>query len=502
MVDKSNLAYKFQEVEKEIDYTYLPDKLKFTSVSLTEVFSNKLRLEANAFNLEAKVAKEVIANNKYGCIKLWSKNGLVETAFHRPRFKRIYVDHKEIPFFQPSNITEVYPRAAKHISKKTDVDFDSLKVKKGMLLMTVSGTIGKVAIAGKKLDNQVFSHDMIRLVGKGKYDTGYIYCYFLTETGQQILQSNNYGAVIKHIEPEHLQNVIIPNAPENIKKEIHELIIESYDLRDLSNDLIDQAEEILYAELQLKPIEELKTEYLDDTKELRNYTTKLSDLKLRMDSSFHIPSTKAILKAIRKSAKEVAFIKDKRITKKIILPGRFKRVYVGKENGIPFFGGKQLLELNPSNIKYLSFDQHSERISAQLFLKENMIAVTCSGTIGKVNIIPKHWENWTLNQHVMRIVPANNSIAGYVFCWLNTEFGKKLITRHTYGSVVDEIDDRHLSKVEIPLLKNVEKQKEINDLVLKANELRYQAHSKEQEAIKKMEEIIENVKLNTRHNKS
>ena len=371
-----------------------------------------------------------------------------------------------------------------------------------MLLMTVSGTIGKVAIAGKKLDNQVFSHDMIRLVGKGKYDTGYIYCYFLTETGQQILQSNNYGAVIKHIEPEHLQNVIIPNAPENIKKEIHELIIESYDLRDLSNDLIDQAEEILYAELQLKPIEELKTEYLDDTKELRNYTTKLSDLKLRMDSSFHIPSTKAILKAIRKSAKEVAFIKDKRITKKIILPGRFKRVYVGKENGIPFFGGKQLLELNPSNIKYLSFDQHSERISAQLFLKENMIAVTCSGTIGKVNIIPKHWENWTLNQHVMRIVPANNSIAGYVFCWLNTEFGKKLITRHTYGSVVDEIDDRHLSKVEIPLLKNVEKQKEINDLVLKANELRYQAHSKEQEAIKKMEEIIENVKLNTRHNKS
>ena len=58
MVDKSNLAYKFQEVEKEIDYTYLPDKLKSTSVSLTEVFSNKLRLEANAFNLEAKVAKE------------------------------------------------------------------------------------------------------------------------------------------------------------------------------------------------------------------------------------------------------------------------------------------------------------------------------------------------------------------------------------------------------------------------------------------------------------
>lgn len=36
MVD-SNLAYKFKEFEQEIDYTYLPDQLKYTSVSLTEI---------------------------------------------------------------------------------------------------------------------------------------------------------------------------------------------------------------------------------------------------------------------------------------------------------------------------------------------------------------------------------------------------------------------------------------------------------------------------------
>ena len=94
----------------------------------------------------------------------------------------------------------------------------------------------------------------------------------------------------------------------------------------------------------------------------------------------------------------------------------------------------------------------------------------------------------------MRIVPASLDIAGYIFCWLNTEFGHRLITRQTYGSVVDEIDHRHLSQVEIPLLKNEKKQKEINDLVLQANELRYQAHLKEQEAIKKMEEIINETK--------
>ena len=100
----SNLAYKFQEVEHEIDYSYLPDQLKYTSISLTEVYNNKLRLEANSFNLEAKAAKEKILGNQFGAINLWSDIGLIGIAFHKPRFKRIYVDRIEIPFFQPSSI--------------------------------------------------------------------------------------------------------------------------------------------------------------------------------------------------------------------------------------------------------------------------------------------------------------------------------------------------------------------------------------------------------------
>jgi type I restriction enzyme, S subunit len=491
MVNNSNLAYKFQEVEKEIDYTYLPEQLKYTSISLTEVFNNKLRLEANAFNLEAKVSKEKILSNSYGVVKLWSDKGLVDKAFHRPRFKRIYVDRKEIPFYQPSSITEVYPKPSKYISAKTDTNLNSLKVKKGMLLMTVSGTIGKVAIAGEKLDNQVFSHDLLRLTGKGSYDTGYIYCFFLTEIGQCILQSNNYGAVIQHIEPEHLQNIVVPNAPELLKKEIHEHVIESYDLRDESNDLIDQAEQILYAELQLKPIEELKTEYFDNTVDLRNYTTKLSDLRLRLDGSYHIPLFASIQNHIRQYSSEIKYLKSQDISSSIILPGRFKRTYVDtEEHGIKFIGGKQMLDLNPASEKFLSKSIHGTRLGKELLLHENCILITRSGTIGKVSLVPKHWENWAANEHIIRVFPKNKEVAGYLFCWLNSDYGYEMIKKHTYGAVVDEIDTNHVGDIPLPILKNEKKQKEINDLVLQANELRYQAHLKEQEAIKKMETII------------
>lgn len=484
-----NLAYKLQP-ESDVESNPLaPDPLKYTSVSLSEVYSNNTRLEASAFNLEAKAAKYKVEHCKYGYVHLWGKDGLVKDAYVRGRFKRIYVEKGEgIPFYQPSSITEVYPKPTKYISENTDVDIKALKVKKGMLLMSVSGTIGKCSIVGRTLDDKVFSHDLLRLTGKNVYDTGYIYAYFCTSIGQQMLQTNNYGAVIQHIEPEHLKNIIIPNAPDLIKRKIHNLVVESYDLRDKSNELMDEAEQILFEELQLPPIEQLKPTYFDKDVDLRNYTTKLSELKLRLDCSYHTPICTTILNLLKKNANEIRYCGDSNITKDVALPTRFKRTYVEATHGTKLIGGKQINELSPSSEKYLA---HSD-IDEELKLKENSILITRSGTIGKTTIVPKHWTNWIGSDHIIRIIPASDQIAGYLYCWLSTEYALQLIKRNTFGAVVDEIDTTQVQNIEIPLLKNEMKQKEINDKVLQANDLRYQAYLKEQEALRMMEEVLYN----------
>lgn len=486
-----NLAHKLQPEEIERIDPLAPEPLKYTSVALSEVYSNNTRLEASAFNLEAKAAKYKVEHCRYGYVHLWGEDGLVSEASYPGRFKRIYVEKEDgIPFFLPSQLGEIQPKPSKFISEKTYKSIKGIEIKPNSLLISRSGTIGKCAISSRTTIGKVYSDDVIRVFFRSDCDLGYVYAYFCTPIGQQMLQTNNYGAVVQHIEPEHLKNIIIPNAPDPIKRKIHNLVVESYDSRDKSNELIDEAEQILYEELQLPPIEQLKPTYFDKDVDLRNYTTKLSELNLRLDCSYHTPETIAILDIIRINAKEIKKIGNKEISQKIVLAGRFKRTYVDNKNGIPFFGGKQLLELNPSNMKYLSVDQHAKRIVKELQLKENMIAVTCSGTIGKVNIVPKHWKNWALNQHVMRIVPATDDIAGYIYCWLNTDYAYRLIVRNTYGSVVDEIDDQQLAQVVIPLLKNESRQKEINDKVLQANNLRYQAYLKEREAAKMMEEIL------------
>lgn len=491
MVDDSNLAYNFQEVEEEIDYRYLPDELKYTSVSLKEVFNNKLRFEANAFNLKAKVAKEKVMDCIYGFKNLWSSNGLVSNAFYPGRFKRIYVSKKDgKPFFLPSQMTEIKPKATKYISPKTYKTLDGVELVANNLLMSRSGTIGKCTITSKSNIGHLYSDDIIRVSFKNEIDLGYTYAFFQTTDGQIILQTNNYGAVVKHIEPEHLESIIIPNAPNSLKKEIHELVIESFDLRDESNGLIDIAEQILYAELQLKPIEELKTEYFDNSVELRIYATKLSDLRLRFDGSFHIPIVKQVETALKKNAKQLIKLSDSTLTKDIVLPGRFSRTYVDAENGVQFLGGRDLFQLNPTTEKHLSKVVHKKQLEGDLKISKNDILTPSRGTIGKVAFAPEHFSTKAISDNIINIRPANDNIAGFLFSILNSDYGSILIKRQIYGGVVDAMEPPMLASIDIPLLKNENKQKEINDLVLHANELRYQAHLLEEEAIKKMEGII------------
>lgn len=488
MVD-GNLALKMQD-ESNIDSVFMPDSLAYTSVSLADVYANCMRFDASAFNLEAKAAKYKVMHCKYGYSYLWGLNGLVKNASYPGRFKRIYVEKGTkgaVPFYLPSQLTEIYPKPTKYISIKTYKAIGNLDIVPDNILLSRSGTIGKCSISSKTTIGKCYSDDVIRVSCNGRYDVGYIYAFFNTKIGQLILQTNNYGAVIQHIEPEHLRNIVIPNAPEEIKMQIHNFVMDSYDLRDQSNALMDEAEKILYQELQLPPIEELKPEYYDESVDLRNYTTKLSRLNLRLDCSYHTPLNKTIIALLATKSKCISLCGDTNIAKGIYLPTRFKRTFVESDYGLKMIGGKQINELIPNSEKYLA---HS-KLDDELKLIPNSILVTRSGTIGKTAIVPKHWSNWIGSDHIIRIVPSNDNIAGYLYCWLSTEYALQLIRRNTFGSVVDEIDEEQLSRVEIPILKNESKQKEINDKVLQANELRYQAYLKEQKAVKMMEELIE-----------
>ncbi|WP_406045225.1 restriction endonuclease subunit S [Treponema denticola] len=408
-----NLAVNRFYEETPIENPLSPTSLQYTSVSLSEVQYNKLRLEASAFNLNAKAAKSKVEHCLYGYVHLWGDDGLVKEAFYGNRKKRNYVSRTVIGsqgFIGSSEMLDINPRPVKFLIKSESSQFS---VKEGCILLSRSGTIGNVTFVNKTLSKLLVSEHAIRIepIAFG----GYIYSYLKTTIGKTLIKANTFGAVIDEIEPEHLKNIIIPDAPESIKQDIHDLIITSFNLRDQSNDLIENAEKMLYQELQLPPIEELKPTYFDKTVDLRNYTTRLSSLDLRLDCSYHVPLIHLVEKVMTKYSKEIVTIDD--ISKNIILAGVFKRIYVDKNNGIPFLGGRDITQLNPQVEKYLSKTKHDNRIKQELEVFENYILISDRGTIGKVQIVPKHWERWAVSQNIIKVIPINNDIAGYLYCF-------------------------------------------------------------------------------------
>lgn len=486
MVD--NLARKLDNAPKaEIEISEAP--VKWCSVSLAEMVERGKRLEASVFDVEARQAWDLINNNKYPITSLGGTNGLT-TSYTCGRFKRIWVMKSEYPIYQPSSVVDLKPTPDGYISKKTKVDIDSLRVHKGQILLTCSGTIGKVSLVSKTLDNAIFSHDLLRIDCKNPADIGYIYTYLKSKIGSQILITNKYGAVITHIESEHLDTVPIPNAPDAIKSKINDLIIQSYALRDESNALIDQAQALLVKELNLPPISEIKVDTLDKSKSVQTFNVKLSEMAGRADASYHVPIVDAIVDILKKNAAEVTTVGDERISKSVVLAGVFKRTYVEEEYGYPFLGGKEITQLNPKTEKFLSKAIHKSRYEKELKVTENTVLVTDRGTIGTVALVPKHWNNYAVSQNVLKLIPANNDIAGYIYVFLSSECGGILLRRQTYGSVVDMIDNHSLEMVEFPILKNQDVQKQINDLALQANEKRYKAYLLEQEALKVLDEEV------------
>src|SRR5690606_14466242 len=113
----------------------------------------------------------------------------------------------DFPIYQPAQVNELYPKPSAYISDLTQTDIAALRVQKGQVLLTCSGTIGNCTFVSNTLNTRIFSHDLIRINPK-EYN-GYVYAYLKSRTGFTIINTNNYGAVIDHIEPEHLNNIPI-----------------------------------------------------------------------------------------------------------------------------------------------------------------------------------------------------------------------------------------------------------------------------------------------------
>jgi type I restriction enzyme S subunit len=471
------------------DYTpEIPDeeseKLS-TTIKLSEVFAAGVRLEASAFSIEAHNAVTALTNSGLPLIPLYGKEGLCQEAHNAFRFKRVYVDTEYgIPFLSSSDIISLRPRIENYLSRKYTLNLSKLLIQKWDILISCSGTVGNISLACETLAGKALSQHAIRLRATDPDLAGFITAFLRSRYGRPQLTQSTYGSVIVHIEPKHLERVLIPDLPPIRRIEIGRLMCKAGELRDEANHLLDEADRLLHERLNLPYLKDIAP------RGSASFTTtiKASQLMGRLEGSFHNPEAIAAEKQLAKLPVEITKIGDRRVTKEVRAITKFReRTYVEK-GGIPMLSSKQLFQVDPIDVKRLAKGAHTKDLP-EIQLEENMIAVTRSGTIGKVQIIPKYMAAWTASEHATRFIASDDINAGYLYAWLASDYGYCLMTRCSYGSVILEVDKEMFSSVHIPL-PELSIRNEIGDLVLKANQLRDQAWRSEQEAISKLEKLI------------
>ena len=88
---------------------------------------------------------------------------------------------------------------------------DMLKIVEGDILISRSGTIGKVTYATHDLaNNYIVSDDLVRIRVKNPDLRAYLLAYFASSTALSLMLLDEYGSVQQHLQPRHIQEMLIP----------------------------------------------------------------------------------------------------------------------------------------------------------------------------------------------------------------------------------------------------------------------------------------------------
>jgi len=185
--------------------------------------------------------------------------GDIARVFNGPRFKRPYADLgvTEGPtirkYFTGTALTQLNSENIKYLDSskangQTQKHLEALTIYKGYILISDSGTLGRVTYALRQHDGHVATNNLIRVVIEDPHLRGYVYQFLRSRTGQSLMLKNAYGTNQEHLEPDVISEIPIPlpkdkNVIENIGKEV----INSMDLLEsaiesdiLSKELLDR----------------------------------------------------------------------------------------------------------------------------------------------------------------------------------------------------------------------------------------------------------------------
>ena len=97
-----------------------------------------------------------------------------------------------------------------------------------------------MAYVREEMEGLACTEDVLRVVpNTAKIPSGYLYAYLSSKFGIPLIASGTYGAIIQHLEPEHISGLPVPRFGAALEKKIHDLIEEAGSLRSDASSLFE-----------------------------------------------------------------------------------------------------------------------------------------------------------------------------------------------------------------------------------------------------------------------
>ena len=203
-----------------------PLPAKNWSLSIDRVFAqDRLRFDASFF--DPVVDAHVESLEGYRTDRLSELAKLILPG----RFERVWAVDEEQgrPYLNATDLLTLFslgvPSQVRYLSPESDTNFDALRIREGWLLMTCSGTIGRVYHVPARLDGWAATHDLIRIIPNSPDTTGCLYAWCMTEVAQAQILSHTHGGQVNHVTDQQVGELLVPRLHGRTAKKLNERVM-------------------------------------------------------------------------------------------------------------------------------------------------------------------------------------------------------------------------------------------------------------------------------------
>ncbi|MDD5168309.1 MAG: hypothetical protein PHN75_05790 [Syntrophales bacterium] len=418
------------------------------------------RLDCNPYMSGALEARDALERLNAPKMKLQE---ITSGIFHAGREGRHWVDTPEygVPFLGSTAILQADFSRLPLISKKQVARNPRLTLQEKYSLITRSGTIGRMAYVRPDMAGMACSEDVLRVVAdEAKIPPGYLYAFLSSKFGVPLVVAGTYGAIIQHIEPEHIANLPVPRFGD-LEQQIHNLVDNAATAITEYSKLLAQARQNVLTAIDLDDPDPRHWFESRDRFGWPEYGVSSESLR----SYNYDPRTRQFLDHLSRFTNDpLGELCDPKYFKGHIV---FKRIESDQEHGYRLIGQREAFQMRPEG-RWIS------RLSVAglgLIVPPETVLIPSHGTLGEAELycraayVTKRTAEYAFSGDFYRCIPLPGRIrGGYLYAFLSTKVGFRLLRSMSTGGKQQYQHPSMLFRLPIPRLAEDEENR-IADLV-------------------------------------